>query len=145
MCKGKPWWNNTLVVIVADHGHALLEPSTTLDNRRIPALWLGGALKNKSIIMNQVCSQLDLATSLTAQIEPGFRGFQFSRNLFDTTSSPWAFFTFNNGFAWVQPGKSFVFDNVGRQVIEKKGTVTESDIQSGKAMQQVIYQDYLDK
>ena len=95
--------------------------------------------------MDNISSQLDLATSLAAQIKPGYSGFPFSKNLFDTASNPWAFFTFNSGFAWIQPGKSFVFDNIGRQVIEKKGAITELEIQAGKAMQQLTYQDYLEK
>ena len=45
----------------------------------------------------------------------------------------------------MQPQGSFVFDNVGKQVSAQTGRITEKDIDAGKALQQKIFQDYLDK
>jgi phosphoglycerol transferase MdoB-like AlkP superfamily enzyme len=144
-CQQQPWWKNTVMVIVADHGHPLPEPSTRLDNFKIPMLWLGGALKQVGQEVDEVGSQLDIATTLARQINDPGRYFPFSKNLFSSGYRPWAYFSFNDGFGMVQSGKALVFDNIGKQVITRQGPVTGLDIEMGKAMQQFCYQDYLNK
>jgi phosphoglycerol transferase MdoB-like AlkP superfamily enzyme len=140
--KQRPDWDKTLVIIVADHGHPLIDPSTTVDNRKIPMLWLGGALKEKGIVA-RIGSQLDLATSLEQQLNPGSDLFPFSRNLFDSSAGQWAYFSFNDGFGLVQPGKTLVYDNVGKQISFSKGAITKRDLEMGMALQQFFYDDYL--
>jgi hypothetical protein len=108
-------------------------------------LWLGGALDGQPRTDSAVVSQLDLAATLTGTGVPGDGGFAFSRNLFDTLHTRWAFFSFNDGWGFVKPGSAIVFDNVGARVIEKRGSVAPADIESGKALQQHIYQDFIDR
>jgi phosphoglycerol transferase MdoB-like AlkP superfamily enzyme len=144
-CKKQPWWDNTVIVIIADHGHGLLEPSNWMENFKIPMLWLGGALDTTGMEVNKVASQIDLATTLVKQAGASQHLFPFSKNIFDSTVRPWAYFSFNNGFGFVQPQQQFVFDNVGKQLILQKGNLSEIDIKAGKAMQQFTFQDYVDK
>jgi len=144
-CKHQSWWQNTLIVIIADHGHALPETGKKSDNYRIPILWLGGALSETGITIDKVTSQLDIASTISAQLEIREKHFPFSKNTFDDTNKEWAFFSFNNGFGFVQNKKTFVFDNVGKNVLEQQGLINSKDIESAKALQQIIYQDYLDK
>ena len=143
--RRQPWWANTLVVIVADHGHRLPTAQSKHDDFQIPLLFLGGALQYSNNIIDRIGSQTDIAASLLRQVNMPADSFKWSRNLFDSTQSPWAFFTFNNGFGLVQPGKQLVFDNIGMRPISKVGTVTEKDIFIGKAIQQAAFQDYLDR
>ncbi len=143
-CQQQPWWANTVLVIVADHGHPMPPPDNKFDNFRIPMLWLGGALA-KTGVYEPVCSQLDIAATLTGQFPDAKPGFPFSRNLADPTLQPWAFYTFNNGFGFVAPGQYLVFDNVGRQPIRAAGLTDSTAYRKGKAMQQVVYEDYLQK
>jgi len=142
-CKTQPWWQNTLLIVVADHGHVLPENGEKDDNFKIPMLWLGGALKQTGTNKN-IVSQLDIAATLSAQLESK-TVFPFSKNVFDSTAKSWAFFTFNNGWGFVQPSKTVVFDNVGKQLIKQSGRVLQADIEIGKALQQATYQDFLDK
>lgn len=144
-CQGQPWWQHTVLVIVADHGHPLIEPSTTLDNFKIPMLWLGGALNRRGVTDERVVSQLDIASSLEAQLAPGGHRFPFSRNLFDSSGSSWAYFSYHSGFGFVQPDRAFTFDNIGRRVSFNSGPLSPADLEAGKAMQQVTYGDYLKK
>ncbi len=134
-----------IIVIIADHGHALPETGKKSDNYRIPILWLGGALSETGITIDKVTSQLDIASTISAQLEIREKHFPFSKNIFDDTNKEWAFFSFNNGFGFVQNKKTFVFDNVGKNVLEQQGLINSKDIESAKALQQIIYQDYLDK
>lgn len=144
-CKKQAWWKNTLVIIVGDHGHSLPQSKHRWDNFTIPMLWLGGALNQTGVVVTQTISQLDIATTLTKQLGVQGNPFPFSKDIFDSTSKQWAFFSFNNGFGFMQPAKKLVFDNVGKQLIEQEGVLTDSDLHAGKAMQQMTFQDYLDK
>jgi phosphoglycerol transferase MdoB-like AlkP superfamily enzyme len=143
--KRQPWWNKTLVVIVADHGHPLPASGRELDRFRIPMLLLGGALTTIGRTNDTIVSQLDIAATVAAQAGLDPRAFPFSRNLFAPRPSPWAFFAFNNAFGFVQPGGAFLFDNTGRRVTERLGNPQPSAIACGQALQQWTFQDYLDK
>ncbi|MFN2439004.1 MAG: LTA synthase family protein [Chitinophagaceae bacterium] len=143
-CKQQSWWNNTLLIIVADHGHALPETGKKSDDFRIPILWLGGALSRTGETIDKVISQLDMPATITAQLGIKEKYFPFSKNIFDTATKEWAFYSFNNGFGFIQNKKTFVFDNVGGNVLEQQGSIA-IDMECAKALQQIIYQDFLDK
>jgi phosphoglycerol transferase MdoB-like AlkP superfamily enzyme len=144
-CKKLPSWNNTLLVVVADHGHPLPETGRKLDNFKIPIIWLGGALKEQGISYDRVCSQLDIAATITHQTIGAENYFPFSKNLFDSTSKNWAFFTFNDGFGFVNPVQTVLYDNVGKRILYTSGNIDSTAIKAGKALQQFSFQDYVDK
>lgn len=143
--RKQSWWATTLVVIVADHGHRLPSAENKEDDFKIPVLFLGGALKSPGQIIDKIGSQTDVAATLLNQLKIPADSFKWSRNLLDSTRIPWAFFTFNNGFGLIQPGKQLLFDNIGKRPISKLGLVNDHDIFNGRAIQQAAFQDYLDK
>src|SRR5690606_4864142 len=65
--KEESWWDNTLVVIVADHGHVFPGindwPVRVPEEFHIPMLWTGGALKQKGVV-KKIASQTDIAATL---------------------------------------------------------------------------------
>jgi phosphoglycerol transferase MdoB-like AlkP superfamily enzyme len=144
-CKQQPWWGNTLIVITGDHGHPLPDTKNREDNFKIPMLWLGGAVANKGDSVTKIVSQIDLARTLAAQTVGQEERFPFSKNIFDSTTKQWAFFAFNNGFGLMQPDNGFLFDNVSKSVMLKRGSVSAADIKTGEALQQFFYQDYLNR
>ncbi|HYH13861.1 MAG TPA: sulfatase-like hydrolase/transferase [Flavisolibacter sp.] len=141
--KQQAWWNNTLVIIVADHGHPLPESQKRINNFKIPMLWLGGALKVKDTVHNKVMNQTDIAATLSYQFGLTNASFPFSKNTFDSTTKPWSFFSFNNGFGWVEPNGYGLFDHVGKQVIEGGGQLKDKSLEKGKALQQIIFTDFI--
>ncbi|MEJ7912237.1 MAG: LTA synthase family protein [Chitinophagaceae bacterium] len=143
-CKQQPWWKNTLLIIIADHGHPLPATPTKSDNFKIPMLWVGGALKVQGLVTT-VMSQTDLAATLLAQTSHAPTLFPFSKNIFDPLSKNWAFFSFKDGWGFTQPKTELLFDNVGGRLLQQKGGYTNADLQAGKALQQYIYNDYLTK
>ena len=143
-CKTQPFWQNTIMIIVADHGHRLPQTGSRIDDFKIPVLWLGGALKQKGIVINKTASQLDIAATLVQQTGFTTNPFPWSRNLL-AGGSQWAYFCFNNGFGYVEPSKYYLFDNVGKQPMDKNGTLQESDFKKGKSIQQESFTDYLEK
>jgi phosphoglycerol transferase MdoB-like AlkP superfamily enzyme len=143
--KTQAWWPNTLLLIVADHGHKLPKAIDKAEDFRIPLLILGGALNGKTATISKTGSQTDIASTLLAQLKIPANNFIWSKNLLDSTTSSWAFFSFNNGFGYLQPGKYLVFDNIGRLPIQKSKNITPKDIYIARALQQAAFQDYLDK
>jgi phosphoglycerol transferase MdoB-like AlkP superfamily enzyme len=144
-CKAMPWWDNTLVVIIADHGHHLPEAPDRVNNFKIPMLWLGGAVENKGMVIEKIVSQTDVAASIIYQTGGEPNNYFFSKNIFDSTYKEWAFFTFNDGFGFVEKDNTVLFDNVGKQILKGTGQHIESLLMKGKALQQVVYQDFMDK
>jgi phosphoglycerol transferase MdoB-like AlkP superfamily enzyme len=144
-CSKQPWWNNTILIITGDHGHRLPETAWAADDFRIPMLWLGGALLQKGVRVDKIISQLDIASTLAKQA--GFTGqyFPFSKNILDEGTLPWAFFTFNNGFGFIDSSGRLVFDNVGKLPIQKERNAGPAQIEAGKVLQQYTYEDFLRK
>jgi phosphoglycerol transferase MdoB-like AlkP superfamily enzyme len=141
-CKQQGWWNNTVMIIIADHGHPLPERSRKADNFQIPMLWLGGALLKRDTVVNTLGSQIDLAATFSAQAGFTKNNFPFSKNILDSSVHQWGFFTFNDGFGFVQPGARLIFDNVGRRVSEQDGTAGPKETEAGKALMQWTFRDY---
>jgi len=103
--KKSKWWNNTLVVIVADHGHGLPGRLRDEDQRRywIPMLWTGGALNiQKQTQISKLGSQTDFPATLLSQFGWPSNKFKFSQNLFDSSSNGFSFYAFRNGSALLQ-------------------------------------------
>ncbi len=144
--KKQAWWQNTLVIIIADHGHRIPETGNKIDDFKIPMLWLGGALAQQNIENTQIASQIDIASTLLKQLDMNAYAYNWSKNIFDKQTKPWAFFTFNNGYGFVEDNqKTIVFDNVGQKIIQKSGNITSKDQDLSKALMQRMFQDYLDK
>ncbi|UBM59284.1 sulfatase-like hydrolase/transferase [Marinilongibacter aquaticus] len=142
--KQQYWWNNTVVVILGDHGHRLPETGKKEDNFRIPILFTGGAVKSRSKI-NDVVSQIDVSKSLLKQLNFNDKNYIWSKSLFKEENSNWAYFAFNNGFGFVEPNKTLVFDNIGKKYIDTLGTIGNKELRLGKALQQKTFQDFVDK
>ena len=140
-CKQQPWWQNTIVAIVADHGHPLPNLGLRQQNFRIPMLLLGGTIKPS--IITKTGSQSDLAAILSFKAGMPYQQFTWSKNLFDSTVKSWGYFAFNNGFGFVNDSGSYVFDNVGRRPIENRGGDTASLRRAGQALLQQSFGDYL--
>ena len=144
--KKQDWWQNTLVIIIADHGHRIPASANKVDDFKIPMLWLGGALAKTNIENTKTASQIDIAATLMNQLGMNAYAYNWSKNIFDVKTKPWAFFAFNNGYGFVEENnKSIIFDNVGQKTIQKSGNITPKDENFGKALMQRMFQDYLDK
>ncbi|MBP8766248.1 MAG: LTA synthase family protein [Ferruginibacter sp.] len=142
--KKQIWWKNTIVAIVADHGHRMPSTGKKIDDFKIPMLLIGGGLKPS--IIDKTGSQTDLAATLLNELGMDYKKYDWSKNLLDSTINPWAYFSFNNGFGFINnSNKYIVFDNTGKFIIEQTGNVDSSLIFAGKAMQQLSFQSYLDK
>lgn len=145
-CKKQSWWNNTLVIITADHGIRFPRTGKIINDFKIPMLWLGGAIeKNKSLVVNKLASQIDMSSTLVRQFGWNASAFSFSRDITDSTALPFSFFSNSISFGLVQPHNYFIYDVKGERLKEQFGNVEQKDIETGKAIQQFLYNDYLKK
>lgn len=104
-------WDNTLLVLVADHGYPYPGDVQNFEPRRyhIPMLLAGGAVREPMTI-DLLCSQTDLVPILLAQMGLDGSAYSFGRDICDTTAVPYAFYSFNDGFALLTLEDTVVID-----------------------------------
>ena len=143
--KKMPSWQNTIVIISADHGHYLPITGKRADDYRIPILWLGGALKKQNVVIEKTVNQLDMAGSLAQQLHFKTDPFTFGKNVFDSTSQHWAFFTYNDGIGFVTDSSRTLFDNAGKRIVFDEGNTNKEHERIAKALMQKLYADFLSR
>jgi phosphoglycerol transferase MdoB-like AlkP superfamily enzyme len=146
--KRQPWWDSTLVIIMADHGHRLPALDSLQSRRKwetfaIPMLWLGGALAVWDTVISQIGGQADIPSTLLAQFGLDATGYRWSRNLLARGATGWSWFTFSDGFGWVTDSGKLVWDNIGRQAMAEQGRISRSDLRNGQALLQSLIDDYV--
>ncbi|NMC38157.1 MAG: sulfatase-like hydrolase/transferase [Bacteroidales bacterium] len=138
------WWQNTLVVLVADHcrRNSLDELVYSPAIYKIPMLWIGGALNVSGKRMEKFGSQVDIPVTLLRQLDAG-NNFRFGKDLLSSGSSSFAFYTFKEGFAFITDTSVYIYDHqLGKPVVEEGRDPCFAG-RSGKAYLQVLYDDYL--
>lgn len=142
--KNSDWWDNTLIIITADHGHQLPDnQGVTNPNRfRIPMLWLGGALAKKDTVVTQFANQTDIANTLLAQLGQKNDDFLFSKNVLEKDSSSFTMYIYNNGYGYLDGRKHIVYDNTGMRFLMKEGVHDDEDLNFSKAYMQTLYTDF---
>ena len=147
--RKQPWYDHTLLVLVADHGHQQPGNSVNQDPAKfhIPLVLAGGALRPQARgrIVRTIGSQTDVAATLLQQLRLPDTAFHWSRNLLAAHPIPFAYYCYNNGFGAVSPAGVVTFDNVSRQVWDRDQAVPDTQLQLGKAMEQVSLEDFTRK
>lgn len=139
--KKQSWWENTLVVILGNHGHKWPADGKA-DNFKIPMIWTGGAVKDP-LTIRPVYSQMDVAATVLGQLGAGSKEFKWSKNIFDKATPSWAFFVFNDGFGYINDRNRVLFDNVGRRMMDHSEPALPKELEAGKALMQRTYQSFL--
>ena len=110
--KKLPSWDNTLVILVADHGVRHVRDFIPSDPNKykIPMVWLGGCLKEKGLKVEKYGCQADIATTVLPQIGIDASDFTIGKNLFNKSQKGYAYFTYNNGFGYANDKEKLIFD-----------------------------------
>lgn len=137
------WWNNTLIIMLADHGTKF--PGGTIvyypEKYRIPMIWTGGAIKSDTLVSTYF-SQSDLARTLLDQLGLDASAYPLSKDIFRARHD-FAFYEYNNGFGMMTDTARYVFDNDLKKVILNEGEIPDFLLKGGKAMQQIVYDVFL--
>jgi len=146
--KTQSWWEKTLIIIVADHGHGLPERKGYFNapsRFKIPMLWLGGALAKRDTIVSTISAQTDLSFTLLQILNQDPSDFKWGKNIFNNSESQYAHYIFNKGFGIIDENGIYVYDFISNKAFEEKGTSTKKLDSLGKAISQNSYQDFLDR
>ena len=142
--KKTPQWKNTLIVLLPDHGTPYPKEGERFSPRyfRIPMIWAGGAVSRK-ITVEKIMNQTDLAATLLAQLGLKHGDFKFSRNvLSESYNSPFAFYSFVNGFCFLDNTGVSVYDNASNKVFFNVAPEGDSlRVEKGKAILQTLYDE----
>lgn len=136
-------WDDLLIILVSDHGYRYPETLKEYEPNRyhIPCLWIGGAIKDPAVFHKQI-NQTDLAATLLSQLDINNQEFAFSRDFFSTNYPEFAFYTFNNGFGFIDSTGVSVYDNtIEKPLFEKPQVNSSLRINKGKAILQTLYND----
>ena len=146
--KQQSWYKNTLIVIMADHGHRMPEHEGAFNSPKkfqIPMIWLGGALAKTNIKINTISSQVDFSYTLLNLLKDNSSDFKYGKNIFNTSENQYAHYIFNNGFGILDKNGKFVYDFTGNKIILSEGKSAQKLDSLGKAISQTAYQDFLDR
>ena len=149
----QPWYDNTLFVIVADHGHRLPKQQFEIwDYRRhrIPLILYGNVLKDeyRGVKNNIYGSQTDIAQTLYSQFDIEVEPSLWSNNLLRSNrKDSYAFFDWDNGFGLVGDGFSLSYNEDAKKLIEfksqDKSIKQDVKLNFAKAYMQKIFSEYL--
>jgi phosphoglycerol transferase MdoB-like AlkP superfamily enzyme len=143
--KSTKIWDNTLFILIADHGVTgpLKATSQMKERYHIPMLWIGGAMAVTDTIITKLGSQTDMVATLLNQLNISDEGFPFSKNLLDPSTEEFAFFTYPDAFGYISPLSYQVYDNRAKKYVIQEGIISTIDSIRGKAYLQVISADHL--
>lgn len=150
--KKQIWYANTLFIVIADHGHRLPKSVNEIDNPEryhIPMLFFGGVLKREfeGKRVNKYGNQVDLASILLSQLNMPDTAFHYSKNLLNPNVKGFGFYSYDNGFGYVDKDKAVTYDPVGKHVIftNPKGISRKQKnnaLQNAKVLMQSVYKDF---
>lgn len=143
--RASRWWDNTVILFVADHGHRLPRNKELQDKERfrIPFLMTGGAIK-KDTVIEKYASQTDIANTLLGQLSHPSTAFTFSKDILSPSSRPFAIYFFNNGYGFVGPDEYIIYDNVSKDFIRQQAADPEA-LNWSKAYEQILFSNYNNK
>ncbi len=149
--KKQPWYNNTLFILVADHGHPLPKNRnmTYPEGRRITAMITGGALADnlKGKTFDKISNQNDLPATILSALKLPHANFEWSKNIFNQNAKEFAYYSNEDAFGWVTPQQNIIysFNSKKIEVIQPKTQTILNDtvFTQAKAYLQTLYQQYL--
>lgn len=137
-----PQWDNTLIILVPDH--AMRYPAGVQEpdiiRHHIPMVWCGGAVRGAKVVKDYG-SQIDIAATLLGQMNIDYSDFKFSKNLANSSQYKFAYYTFKDGFGYLDSENRVIYDNeVGKAILSEGVSASEKEV-AGKAFLQKLYDD----
>lgn len=151
--KNEKWFDNTLFVFVADHGHRLpllRNDASSVERYHIPLILYGNVLKDefKGKKINTIGSQTDIPATILGQINIDYSNFLWSNNLFDENKNKFAFYAYKYGYGWITPQQTLVYDNTAKKIIKKyrktSDSVNNECLKNSQAYLQYLYTIFSD-
>lgn len=150
--KKQSWYDNTLIILVADHGHHLPRERNYYDpnTHRIPLIITGGALDTayRGKLFTRTTAQNDLPALLLNQLNRDASAFVFSKNTLNKNTNAFAYLCYDDGYSWVNDSCAVNYSLLqnNEQSIAPNGTAQQKaiGIKDGKVFLQVLYKLFLE-
>lgn len=142
--KATPAWDNLLIMVLPDHcfsKYPVGVQNHELAHFRIPMIWLGGAIKQPRLI-NTIASQMDITATLFEQMSIEHEDFVFSKDIMNPSLPHFAFYSFSDGFGFVNDSCIYIQDNKrsGFALSDSNDPEGKAELW-GKAFLQRLYDD----
>lgn len=145
-CKGQPWFDNTLFVFVADHGHGTPKVMQAHQNEfyRIPLLVWGTPLKKeyKGKTIDKVGSQVDIPATLLYQMRGDVSRYPWSKDLLNPNVPQFAFHTIIEGYGFVSDKGKIAYHNGMKDYLSEEYEGSDEDIEKSKAFLKMVFESY---
>lgn len=148
-CEKEAWYDNTLILLVADHGHDIgLSDKAYFGKEKyhIPLIVSGGALKSslKGVKIQNVVSQTIIPSMVLDAMGIKYSGFNWQTGI--NNVSGFAQYHYNSGFGRVDSDQEAIFDNSCKSFIYK-GDIQDSAAikRDGLYFQQYLIDDFMKK
>lgn len=149
--KKQSWYNNTLFILVADHGHHL-PMNRNMDfpeGHRITAMITGGALSDnmRGKTFDKISNQNDLPATILGILKLPHDNFVWSKDLLKENVKEFAYYSNENALGWLTPKQNIVYSFNSKKIegLQPKTQTTLNDtiLTQSKAYLQALYEQYL--
>lgn len=133
-------WNNSIVVITADHYGAYPENlEDPLARHHVPLIITGGALNMPPAVIETIGDQTDIAATILKAMNIDFSDFIFSKDLFDNKIIHHAFFSEPGIAAYVSDNDTVVINLDAEKTMFEAGKDPRLATERCKALLQKVY------
>jgi len=152
LIKKQSWYSNTLIAVVADHGHSCPNKAEYNSAKRhhIPFFLFGDVLKEelRGKTIESISSQIDFPATILTMLNLNHDQFKWSKNVLNTGVPHFAFYSFDDGFGWINDRQQLVYDGRQKKLIFQKNDSLPDDenekyFNHGKAYLQLLMDEYL--
>lgn len=142
--KASGLWENTLVIIVADHGSRLpgFDDVFAPSKHHIPLLFTGGVVTRDTIV-EKIGSQSDIAVTLLNQLGLPHDEYVLGKDLLAPGAKSFAFYSYKNGIAMLTDSSGFGYDFVAGDYSFTYGKTDTTHLNLAKSFQQYVFDHYL--
>lgn len=154
MARKQPWYDSTLFIIMADHGHNSYKNwrYESYEYHHIPLLFYGNVLKDefRGAKSERISDNSCLAKTILKQLNLPSNRFKWGEDLFNPYSPQYAYFVLNDSYSWKTPEGEIVYSMKWKDFYKKdfpEGTTSQEEeafIRKGKSYIEVLFQDFLD-
>lgn len=146
--RQQPWWDSTLIIIIADHGSILPDGLYAFNDpidSHIPMIWTGGALRTPQQTIPTLLSQTNLAAILLQQMQLK-NPFEFSTGLYTDSIQPPVVTIFDYGFCVLREDCLYsIYNFPSNGYIVNEGRLPSNDKLYGQYYIHRLMKDFLAK
>jgi len=147
LAAAEPWYQNTVFVLVADHGHPQPD-NQNMDSpraRQVPLLITGPLIRPewRGRRIEKIGNHHDIPATILGALGVSSISFPWSKNLLDDRTTDFAYYSNENGIGWITPQGAGFFPFAQKQWKWYQGALDSNNQVTARAYLQTMYDEYL--